>query len=120
GKSLLVSTNVTTDGGGNFTINWPAPITPGMFLTATANGATEFSQCRAVSTAVGTNSWTNSASGKWEVGANWSLNVAPFISHPLVLITNAATKTVNNDATTATGFPGTMTLSNLVIGAPIG
>jgi hypothetical protein len=120
GKTLLTSTNVTTDGGGNFTVNWPASITPGIFVTATGNGTTEFSQARFVTAAGRTNSWTSSTSGKWETGANWSLNVPPFIGHSLVLITNAGTKTVNNDATTATGFPSTLTISNLVIGAPAG
>ena len=65
---MLVSTNVATDAGGNFTINWPVPIAPGLFLTATANGNTEFSQARMVIAAGLTNSWTNSASGKWESG----------------------------------------------------
>jgi hypothetical protein len=120
GKTLLVTTNIATDAGGNFTINWPVPIAPGLFLTATANADTEFSQARLVTAAGSTNSWTNSASGKWETGPNWSLNVPPFAGHALVLITNAGTKTVLNDATTAGGFPTTLTVSNLVIGAPSG
>ena len=120
GKTLLVSTNVSTDAGGNFTINWPSPLAPGLFLTATANGNTEFSQARTVTAAGGPNSWTNSGSGKWEIGANWSLNVAPFSGQSLTLITNAGTKTVNNDATTASGFPSTLTISNLLISAPGG
>jgi hypothetical protein len=66
GKTLLVSTNIPTAGGGNFTVNWPAPIAPGLFLTATANGNTEFSLVRQVIAAGLTNSWTNSVSGKWE------------------------------------------------------
>jgi hypothetical protein len=120
GKTLLTSTNVATDAGGNFTVTGPAAITPGIFVTATGNGVTEFSQDRFVTAAGRTNSWTNSLSGKWETGVNWSLNVPPFIGQSLVLITNAGTKTVNNDATTATGFPSTLTISNLVIGAPGG
>jgi hypothetical protein len=120
GKTLLVSTNIATDAGGNFTINWPVPLAPGLFLTATANGDTEFSQARLVTAAGTINSWTNSLSGKWETGANWSLGVPPFSGHSLVLITNAATKTVNNDAATASGFPTTLTVSNLIIGAPTG
>jgi hypothetical protein len=120
GKTLLTSTNVTPDGGGNFTVNWPAPIAPGIFITATANGATEFSQARIVAAPGGPNSWINGVSGKWEVGANWSLNVAPFIGQSLISITNAGSKTVNNDVTTATAFPSTLTISNLVISAPGG
>lgn len=120
GRTLLLSTNIATDGAGVFTINWPGVLTPGLFLTATANGATEFSQCRMVVAAGRTNSWTNSFGGKWETGVNWSLNVPPYNGLALTLITNAGTKTVTNDATTATGFPSTMTISNLVIRAPAG
>lgn len=120
GKTLLVTTNISTDGGGAFTLNWPAPLTPGLFLTATANGNTEFSQARIVTVAGGPNSWTNSGSGKWETGANWSLNVAPYLGHTLVLITNAGSKIINNDATTAANFPSTLTISNLVVSAPDG
>jgi hypothetical protein len=120
GKTLLTSTLLATDAGGNFTLNWPAPITPGVIITATGNGMTEFSQDRIVTAAGSINSWTNSVSGKWETGGNWLLNVPPFIGQSLVLITNPATKTVNNDATTATGFPSTLTISNLVISAPGG
>jgi len=120
GRTLLVSTNLTPDAGGNFAINWPAAIPPGVFLTATANGTSEFSQARMVVAAGGTNRWTNSVGGKWESGSNWSLNVAPYIGHSLILITNAATKTVSNDATTASAFPTTLTISNLLISAPAG
>jgi hypothetical protein len=120
GKTLLTSTNITTDGAGNFTVKWPAPLLPGLFLTATASGATEFSPCRMVVAAGGTNSWTNSVSGKWEDAANWSLRVAPFIGHARVLVTNAASKTVLNDAATAATFPSTLTISNLLLSAPAG
>jgi hypothetical protein len=120
GRTLLTVTNIATDAGGNFALNWPATITPGMFLTATANGATEFSQCRMIVAAGRTNSWTNSVGGKWEVGPNWSLNVPPYSGHAFVMITNAASKTVTNDATTASGFPSTLTITNLLIRAPTG
>ena len=118
GKTFLGFTNLTTDAGGNFAFNWPAPLTPGLFLAGTANGVTEFSQSRLVTAAGGTNSWTNSVSGKWETGPNWSLNAPPYSGQSLVLITNAGTKTINNDATTATGFPSTLTITNLTISAP--
>jgi hypothetical protein len=120
GKTRLVSTNIATDAGGNFTINWPVPIPPGLFISATANGNTEFSQARMVVATGSTNNWTNSVSGKWENGTNWSLNVPPYIGHSLVSITNAGTKTVINDAITASQFPSTMTISNLTLGAPSG
>jgi hypothetical protein len=120
GKTPLLSTNITADGAGKFSISWPTPLPPGLFVTATANGRTEFSEARPVTVALGPNSWTNNESGKWEEGANWSLNVPPFVGHSLVAITNAGTKTVRNDATTAAGFPTTLTVSNLLISAPSG
>jgi hypothetical protein len=118
GKTFLGFTNLTTDAGGNFAFNWPTPLTPGLFLAATANGATEFSQSRQVTAGTGPNSWTNNLSGKWETGPNWSLRAAPYSGHSVILITNAGTKTVSNDATTAAGFPSTLTISNLVLSAP--
>ena len=42
----------------------------------------------------------------------------PSVVISLVLITNAGSKTVNNDATTASAFPSTLSISNLVISAP--
>jgi hypothetical protein len=120
GKTLLVATNVPTDGAGNFSVLWPVPVAPGLALSATANYATEFSQAVTVTAAGHTNSWANSAGGKWETGSHWSLNVPPYGGHSLVLITNPVTKTIQNDATTADAFPTTMTISNLVIGGPTG
>lgn len=119
GKTLLFSGNVGTDAGGNFTVNLP-PIAPGLYVSATGNGNTEFSQARMVVAAGSINRWTNDNSGKWENGTNWSLNVPPYIGHSLVSITNAGSKTIVNDATTANGFPTTLTISNLTIGAPSG
>ncbi len=120
GKSLLTATNVTTDASGNFALTWSVPLSPGLFVTATANGTTEFSQARPVRAPTGPNSWTSSTSGKWETGANWSLNVPPFSGQSVVSITNAGTKTVRNDAATVAAAPGTLTLSNLVLSAPGG
>jgi hypothetical protein len=120
GKTLLVSSNITTDAGGNFSINWPAAIPIGLYLTATGDGKTEFCQDRLVIAAVGTNSWTNSVGGKWETSGNWSLNAYPFSGQYQTLITNALTKTVTNDSVTATGYPGSLTISNLTISAPGG
>jgi hypothetical protein len=123
GKTLLLSSNITTDAGGHFTVNWPVPLTPGIYVTATgttSSGTSEFSQDRFVTAAGQTNSWTNSLSGKWETGNNWSLKVPPFIGQYLDLITNGTTKTVTIDAATASGFPSTLTISNLTVSAPSG
>ncbi len=57
------------------------------------------------------NSWTNTTSGKWEIGSNWSAGV-PTNSHAANLITNGGVKTVTIDNTT-TNTPGALTISNL-------
>jgi T5SS/PEP-CTERM-associated repeat protein len=67
-----------------------------------------------------TNSWINPTSGKWENASSWSLGTAPGIGDSADLITNAGNSTVTNDATTASGFPATMVISNLTISAPSG
>jgi hypothetical protein len=60
------------------------------------------------------NSWINPASGTWEQAANWSLGVLPDQSQS-VLITNSGSKAVAINPSTATSFPGSMTVSNLTI-----
>jgi hypothetical protein len=115
GKTLVISTNLLADAGGNFTVTLPT-IPPGLFMTATGGGTSEFCQCRMVVFAGKTNSWTNSVSGNWNNGTNWSLGGPPYILLEQVLITNAASKTVTNDG----AFPSTMSISNLTISAPGG
>jgi hypothetical protein len=115
GKTLVISTNLLADAGGNFTVTLPT-IPPGLFMTATGGGTSEFCQCRMVVYAGKTNSWTNSVSGNWNNGTNWSLGGPPYILLEQVLITNAASKTVTNDG----AFPSTMSVSNLTISAPSG
>src|SRR5438093_1382787 len=64
-----------------------------------------------------TNRWTNSVSGLWRTGANWSSNVAPISTFALILITNAISKTVTVDAAT----PATnLTIQTLTLSAPAG
>jgi T5SS/PEP-CTERM-associated repeat protein len=67
------------------------------------------------------NSWNNSANGtwKWEDSTKWSLGVPPAAGQS-VYITNGVgaiprSRTVMIDATTASSFPGTMTISNLTV-----
>jgi fibronectin-binding autotransporter adhesin len=62
------------------------------------------------------NSYTNTASGKWEVPTNWSLG-APGATDSSY-ITNPVTKTVTIDATTTSGFTNTLTIANLTISSP--
>src|SRR5256885_4850953 len=62
-------------------------------------------------------SWTNSGSGLWRSGTNWSLRRAPDTGAGLILITNAGTKTVTIDSPT----PSTnLVLNNLTLLAPAG
>ena len=65
-----------------------------------------------------TNSWTNSVSGKWEDSTKWSAGL-PLLTQPFHFITNAVSKTVTIDATTAAA-PWTMAVSNLTVSAPSG
>ncbi len=64
------------------------------------------------------NSWTNTGDGFWQDATNWSAG-APSITQSALLITNAGTKTATIDGTT-TNFPGTLTISNLTVTAPVG
>src|SRR5437867_12390370 len=72
----------------------------------------------AISPVADDNIYTNSISGKWEVPTNWSLG-APTTNNS-IFITNAGTKTVTIDGIASTNFPGTMTVTNLTIGAASG
>ena len=65
------------------------------------------------------NSWTNSASGKWEGGANWSKGVAPTTAHTAIIISNGPGKTVTIDNLT-TNTPVNMTINSLAVSAPPG
>jgi hypothetical protein len=64
------------------------------------------------------NQWTNSASGPWE-GLNWSLGVLPD-STQSVKISNSGGKTVLITPITALGFPASLTVNDLSIGADSG
>lgn len=61
------------------------------------------------------NSWINPASGNWDDATSWSLGVLPNSSQ-LVLITNSGFKAVAINPSTPINFPGSMTVTNLMIG----
>jgi hypothetical protein len=63
------------------------------------------------------NNWTNPASGRWDSAANWSLATLP-ASNQTVNITNAGYKAGNIDNATVSGFPNSLTVSNLSVSAP--
>src|SRR2546428_6754435 len=62
-------------------------------------------------------SWTNSNSGLWTVGSNWSIGRPPDMAAGLTLITNAGTKTVTIDSATAAT---NLILNNLTLLGPAG
>jgi hypothetical protein len=64
-----------------------------------------------------TNSWSTSASDKWEAASDWSLGLAP-TSTQSIYVTNSFPKIVTIDSTTAGSFPNTMTVSNLSLWTP--
>jgi len=64
------------------------------------------------------NLYTNLLSGKWETPSNWSLG-APS-TNDSIYITNAGTKTVTIDSTTSGSYPGSLTVTNLELGAATG
>lgn len=65
-----------------------------------------------------TNSWISVGAGNWQNAGNWSAGV-PSNNQALVQITNATTKGVFFNGST-TNFPGTLTISNLLVSAPAG
>src|SRR5207249_8638443 len=65
-----------------------------------------------------TNSWTNSASGLWRVGANWSSGSPPTNSAGTTnQIINPNTKVVTVDASTPAA---NLTIYKLQVSAPVG
>ena len=61
-----------------------------------------------------TNSWINSTAGFWQDPTSWSLKLLPDSTQSM-LITNAGNKTVFVDSSTASGYPNTMTVSDLIL-----
>jgi T5SS/PEP-CTERM-associated repeat protein/probable HAF family extracellular repeat protein len=66
-----------------------------------------------------TNTWISAFGDKWEASTNWSNGTAPSLTDWADTITNANTKVVTIDSA-STNTPGVMTVSNLIISAPLG
>ncbi len=64
-----------------------------------------------------TNTWRSTLSQTWDTGSAWSLGTPPAISHTLINITNAPTKTITVNSATP---PASLTISNLFLSAPTG
>jgi PKD repeat protein len=76
-----------------------------LFVTATAHAAT--------------NSW-KTGSTFWDISATaWSAGF-PSITNEFTLVTNVTSKLVTIDNFTVSGDPTTLTISNLVVGGPVG
>ena len=67
------------------------------------------------------NNWATAASGKWEIGGNWSVGT-PSSSDTADLITNATSKTVTIDPATtlSNSLNQCLSIANLIISAPAG
>ncbi len=64
--------------------------------------------------------WQSSLGGKWETASSWYAAYRPDATLQEVQLTNATTKTVTIDTTTAGSYPSSMTVSNLTIAGPAG
>ncbi len=67
--------------------------------------------------AASNNSWTNPASGLWSVASNWSSNRPPDSTFSVITISNANSKAVTIDATTAAA---NLSIQKLTLSAPTG
>src|SRR2546430_2599546 len=63
------------------------------------------------------NSWINPGSAAWEGASNWSLGIRP-AANQTVSIANGGYKAVGISSSTVSGFPDSMTVSNLSVSAP--
>ncbi len=63
------------------------------------------------------NNWVNPASGAWEDAGNWSLGTRP-AANQSVVIGNAGYKAVAISSSTVSGYPASLTVSNLTVSAP--
>lgn len=76
----------------------------------------------AASAQAATNTWigTGPALDFWDTQNSWFLSNPPSVSDNIDCITNANTKTIQLDSDDVNFFPATLTISNLLVGGPIG
>jgi T5SS/PEP-CTERM-associated repeat protein len=67
-----------------------------------------------------TNSWLSSVDNFWDVDFAWSLGGPPSLSQSATLITNDGTKIIRIDQCSMEFAPGSTTISNLNLTAPVG
>jgi len=88
------------------------PLTPSLWLVIAA--ATFLATTTRAT--LQTNGWIASGSGKWEASINWSAGT-PAITDAVDIVSGGSTlpSTAIIDATTSGSFPGSMTISNLIV-----
>jgi T5SS/PEP-CTERM-associated repeat protein len=124
GGALNFGGTVTNNGtmtavNGTF-INFIGPLVNNGTIIATNGGLQFFSTIINNGTVLSpTNIWID-GNGKWETSGNWLLGHAPSLVESADLITTPGNNTVTLDAATAGSFPSTMTISNLLLSAPVG
>lgn len=113
------------DGGGfypheDYVLIWPSPgpRSPGTWNDyINTNTFTQLSlQVFGVVEVPVNNNWTNPVSAKWE-SPFWSMGTLP-ASNQIVNIVNDGYKAVNIDTATVAGFPSSLTVASLEVGAP--
>ena len=67
-----------------------------------------------------TNSWIKTTNGFWEVTTSWSLGTPPTSSQSATFLTNANSKIASVDNMDAIVYAQTLSVSNLVVSAPLG
>ena len=94
----------------------PAGLPPGTYSAQILSDG-EVVPAGGSSTSGPVNSWIKPTSGNWDDATSWSLGVLPNSSQS-VMITNSGFKAVAINPSTPTNFPGSMTVSNLMIQGP--
>ena len=115
-----VTNNGTITASNGTVVNFFGPVVNNGLVDNTSGNVHFFSTLGGSGTVLAppTNSWIAGV-GKWETATNWSSGQAPSLADSADLITNAGNKTVTIDAATAGGFPNSLTISNLTVGAPL-
>ncbi len=114
-----LTNNGTVTASNSTVLNFYVPVVNSGVIDATGGSVHFFSTLTGSGSVLlpPTNSWID-GSGKWETGTNWSSGVAPSLADSADSIGNAGNNTITIDATTSSSFPSSLTISNLIVGAP--
>jgi T5SS/PEP-CTERM-associated repeat protein len=117
----ILTNNGTITASNGTVLNFYGPVVNHGVVNATNGGAQFYggiANTGTILTPAETNSWTG-GNGKWEATTNWSRAAAPSLTDLADVIANAGNNTVTIDATTSSNFPNTLTISNLIVAAPL-